>query len=280
MSLLDALLRQGALRARRPRAGAEPAPAGSQDGAPDDACLARRRAGLVRRSRTATPALDLARPQLVCADERRMAGRRANGDAALRGSRWVAHARGGRGASAQAPLVLEARPALPAPLPRIRAPAGARPAPHRRRRAAGTATCTRWRRCSPLLFPHARDDDRQARAAALALAAVAAAGHRRPRHRQDHHHHARAGAADRAGATARRRRRRASRWRRRPAAPPNAWPKACARRRRSCARWTASIRRCATRCRDAAQHAASPARLDSATARASATTPTIRCRST
>jgi exodeoxyribonuclease V alpha subunit len=165
MSLLDALLRQGALRPLDHALAQSLRRLGSESGDNDDRVLV----GAALASSAVAQGhagLDLARPQLVCdaavdwPDAREW-------EAALRASRWVAQPDAGS-ASAPAPLACENgmlylrryreyERRLAAGLRRI---AAAMPAHHD---AGGLASLF------ATLFPNAREGDRQARAAAVAL---------------------------------------------------------------------------------------------------------------
>ncbi|MDR7132878.1 exodeoxyribonuclease V alpha subunit [Lysobacter niastensis] len=165
MSLLDALLRQGALRPVDHALAQSLRRLGQQDGGTDDHVLV---AAALASSAVAQghAGLDLARPHLVCAApvEWPAVG---EWDAALRASRWVAQSPADA-ASAQAPLVLEAGMLY---LRRYRE-YERRLAHGLRRIAAAAPQAGDLQALEPLfalLFPDTGDDDRQARAAALAL---------------------------------------------------------------------------------------------------------------
>jgi exodeoxyribonuclease V alpha subunit len=165
MSLLDTLLRQGALRPLDHALAQSLRRLGSESGDNDDRVLV----GAALASSAVAQGhagLDLARPQLVC-DAAVEWPEAREWEAALRASRWVAQP-GADVASAQAPLACENgmlylrryreyERRLAAGLRRI---AAALPAHHD---AGGLASLF------AILFPNAREGDRQARAAALAL---------------------------------------------------------------------------------------------------------------
>lgn len=165
MSLLDALLRQGALRPLDHALAQSLRRLGSESGDHDDRVLV---AAALASSAVAQghAGLDLARPQLVC--DAAVEWPDARGwEAALRASRWVAQPDADT-TSAQAPLACENgmlylrryreyERRLAAGLLRI---AAAMPARHDAGELASLFA---------ILFPNAREGDRQARAAALAL---------------------------------------------------------------------------------------------------------------
>ncbi|HEY0502970.1 MAG TPA: exodeoxyribonuclease V subunit alpha [Lysobacter sp.] len=165
MSLLDALLRQGALRPVDHALAQSLRRLGQASGDADDRVLV---AAALASSAVAQghAGLDLARPHWVCDAAVEWPGA-DEWDAALRGSRWVSQA-GAVETSAQAPLVLERGMVY---LRRYRE--------YERRLAQGLRRIARapvagdaLPALAPLfarLFPQARDGDRQARAAALAL---------------------------------------------------------------------------------------------------------------
>ncbi|GAB3345721.1 exodeoxyribonuclease V subunit alpha [Lysobacter tyrosinilyticus] len=165
MSLLDTLLRQGALRPIDHALAQSLRRLGAEDGDTDERVLV---AAALASSAVAQghAGLDLARPQLVCAAEAPWPDA-GEWEAALRGSRWVAQP-DADATSAQAPLALERgmlylrryrefERRLAAGLRRI---ANAPPA---------TGDLAALVPLFAALFPHAKEGDRQARAAALAL---------------------------------------------------------------------------------------------------------------
>ena len=165
MSLLDALLRQGALRPLDHALAQSLRRLGSESGDNDDRVLVGAALALSAVAQ-GHAGLDLARPQLVCDAALAWPDAR-EWEAALRASRWVAQP-DADSPSAQAPLACENgmlylrryreyERRLAAGLRRI---AAATPARHN---AGGLASLF------AILFPNARDGDRQARAAALAL---------------------------------------------------------------------------------------------------------------
>ena len=165
MSLLDALLRQGALRPVDHALAQSLRRLGQQDGGTDDRVLV---AAALASSAVAQghAGLDLARPHLVCAAAVEWPAVE-EWDTALRASRWVALSPADA-ASGQAPLVLEAGMLY---LRRYRE-YERRLAHGLRRIATAAPQVGDLQALAPLfalLFPDAGDDDRQARAAALAL---------------------------------------------------------------------------------------------------------------
>jgi len=165
MSLLDALLRQGALRPVDHALAQSLRRLGREDGDTDDRVLV---AAALASSAIAQghAALDLARPGLVC-DANVEWPDAAAWHAALQASRWVATP-AGEEASPQAPLVLEGDLLY---LRRYRE-YERRLATHLRRIAAASPPTGDLSALTPLfaaLFPGANEADRQARAAALAL---------------------------------------------------------------------------------------------------------------
>ena len=150
-------------RHRRARAAGGAARAAGGGAGPCRARPARSRAARGHRRRCRGAARSIARVAL---------GRRARGRCRRRPAGGAAGA---------------ARPAaLPAPLPRVRAPPRRRPAPDRRAAAvAGDLAAL-----APLfaqLFPKRESRRRPGPRRRAGAGALAAAGHRRPRHRQDHH---------------------------------------------------------------------------------------------
>ena len=255
MSLLDALYRARArLRPVDHALRAEPAPAGPRhrtdlsDERPVLAAAALASLAIAR----GHAAFDPAQPHLVAGRQRSNGPTRDAWRDALQAFALGRHARSRRGRRQRRAAGAGRRPALPAPLPRVRASPRRRPAPHRRRSARRTATSHALAPLFATLFPHARDGDRQARAAALALLQslllvtggpgtgktttitrvllllIAQARLARPASR------------------------RASRWPRPPVAPPNAWPRACARPVAQLRGSTASMRRLCDALPDAA----------------------------
>ncbi|GAB3101194.1 exodeoxyribonuclease V subunit alpha [Lysobacter terrae] len=165
MSLLDTLLRQGALRPIDHALAQSLRRLGDEDGSTDERVLV---AAALASSAVAQghAGLDLARPQLVCAAEAEWPDA-GEWEAALRDSRWVAQP-DAHAASAQAPLALERGMLY---LRRYREFERRLAAGLRRIADAAPATGDHAA-LAPLfaaLFPHAREGDRQARAAALAL---------------------------------------------------------------------------------------------------------------
>ena len=165
MSLLDALLRQGALRPLDHALAQSLRRLGSDAGDNDDRVLV----GAALASSAVAQGhagLDLARPQLVC-DAAVEWPDAQEWEAALRASRWVAQPPAGA-ASAQAPLAYENGMLY---LRRYRE-YERRLADGLRRIATATFAMHDASELAPLfaaLFPGAREGDRQARAAALAL---------------------------------------------------------------------------------------------------------------
>jgi len=170
MSLLDTLLRQGALRPIDHALAQSLRRLGREDGSmpdngSDDRVLV---AAALASSAVAQghAGLDLARPQLVCAAEAEWPDA-LEWEAVLRASRWVAQP-DADAASVQAPLALERGMLY---LRRYRE-FERRLAAGLRRIAAAAPVAEDIEALAPLfaaLFPHARAGDRQARAAALAL---------------------------------------------------------------------------------------------------------------
>ena len=165
MSLLDTLLRQGALRPIDHALAQSLRRLGAETHDTDERVLV---AAALASSAVALghAGLDLARPQLVCAAEAEWPGA-DEWEAALRGSHWVAQPEPDA-ASAQAPLALEHGMLY---LRRYRE-FERRLAAGLRRIAAAAPASGDIAALAPLfdvLFPHARDGDRQARAAAVAL---------------------------------------------------------------------------------------------------------------
>jgi len=165
MSLLDALLRQGALRPVDHALAQSLRRLGREDGDADDRVLV---AAALASSAIAHghAGLDLARPELVC-DANVDWPDAAQWREALQASRWVAMP-ASEDASAQAPLVLEGDLLY---LRRYRE-YERRLAEHLRRIAAASPPTGDLSALAPLfaaLFPGANETDRQARAAALAL---------------------------------------------------------------------------------------------------------------
>lgn len=170
MSLLDALLRQGALRPVDHALAQSLRRLGQQDGGTDDHVLV---AAALASSAVAQghAGLDLERPHLVCAATVEWPAAE-EWAVALQASQWVTESPADA-ASAQAPLVLEAGILY---LRRYRE--YERRLAHGLRRIAATTPQVGdmqvggMQALAPLfavLFPNACDDDRQARAAALAL---------------------------------------------------------------------------------------------------------------
>ena len=165
MSLLDALLRQGALRPLDHALAQSLRRLGSDAGDNDDRVLV----GAALASSAVAQGhagLDLTRPQLVCDAAVEWPGAQ-EWEAALRASRWVAQPAAGS-ASAQAPLAYENGMLY---LRRYRE-YERRLADGLRRIATATFAMHDASELAPLfaaLFPGAREGDRQARAAALAL---------------------------------------------------------------------------------------------------------------
>jgi len=165
MSLLDTLLRQGALRPIDHALAQSLRRLGHEDGDNDDRVLV---AAALASSAVAQghAGLDLAQPQLVCAAEVEWPDV-TEWEAALRGSRWVAQPAADV-TCAQAPLALERGMLY---LRRYRE-FERRLAAGLRRIAGAVPEAGELAALVPLfaaLFPHAHDGDRQARAAALAL---------------------------------------------------------------------------------------------------------------
>jgi len=165
MSLLDALLRQGALRPVDHALAQSLRRLGREDGDVDDRVLV---AAALASSAVAHghAGLDISRPQLVC-DANVEWPDASQWREVLQASRWVATPPG-EDASPQAPLVLEDDLLY---LRRYRE-YERRLAKHLRRIAAASPQTGDLSVLAPLfaaLFPHAGEADRQARAAALAL---------------------------------------------------------------------------------------------------------------
>jgi len=165
MSLLDTLLRQGALRPIDHALAQSLRRLGHEDRDTDDRVLV---AAALASSAVAQghAGLDLAQPQLVCAAEAEWPDA-VEWEAVLRASRWVAQPEADA-VSAQAPLALERGMLY---LRRYRE-FERRLAAGLRRIAAAAPEAGDLAALAPLfatLFPHAHAGDRQARAAALAL---------------------------------------------------------------------------------------------------------------